>query len=174
MGVKALFISSTELKKKSFIDGSVDSNKLLQYIELAQDIHIQNYLGGRLYKHIEQLIVDGTISDASNSIYKDLLDDYIKPMHIWYSQAVYVPYSSFQIDNGGLFKHTSENAETVQREDLDYLTRKSLANAEFYAKRFLDYMCVNYTLFPEYSNNTTEDMKPETNNFNSGWFIDND
>ena len=173
MGVKALFISSTELKKKSFIDGSVDSNKLLQYIELAQDVHIQNYLGGRLYKKIESLIVDGTISDAGNSIYKDLLDDYIKPMHIWYSQAVYVPYSSFQIDNGGLFKHTSENAETVQREDLDYLTRKSLANAEFYAKRFLDYMCEYGNDFPEYcTTSSDENMSPDKDiNYSGGWYL---
>ncbi len=173
MGVKALFISSTELKKKSFIDGSVDSNKLLQYIELAQDIHIQNYLGGSLYKKIESLIVDGTISDAGNSIYKDLLDDYIKPMHIWYSQAVYVPYSSFQIDNGGLFKHTSENAETVQRDDLDYLTRKSLANAEFYAKRFLDYMCEYGNDFPEYcTTSSDENMRPDKDiNYAGGWYL---
>ena len=100
MATKALFINLTELKKKSIIDGSLDSNKILQYIELAQDIHIQNYLGGSLYKKIQQLIVDGEIDLAGNADYKLLLDDYIKPMHIWYSQAVYIPFSGFQIDNG--------------------------------------------------------------------------
>ena len=53
MALKALFISVGDLKKKSIVDGNVDSDKIVQYIEIAQDIHIQNYLGGSLYKKIQ-------------------------------------------------------------------------------------------------------------------------
>ena len=53
MARKALFISVADLKKKSLIDGNVDSSKIVQYIEVAQDIHIQNYLGGKLYKKLQ-------------------------------------------------------------------------------------------------------------------------
>jgi hypothetical protein len=173
MATKALFINLTELKKKSIIDGSLDSNKILQYIELAQDIHIQNYLGGSLYKKIQQLIVDGEIDLAGNADYKLLLDDYIKPMHIWYSQAVYIPFSGFQIDNGGLFKHTSENSDSSTRDDLDYLTRKALSNAEFYAKRFLDYMCEYGNDYPEYcTTSDSENMNPDRSiNYSGGWHL---
>ena len=55
MAKKALFISVADLKKKSLIDGNVDSSKIVFYIEVAQDVHIQNYLGGKLYKKIQAL-----------------------------------------------------------------------------------------------------------------------
>ena len=85
--MKALFISVAELKKKSIIDGNVDSEKILQYIEISQEINIQNYFGGKLYKYMQKSIVNGTIGNPENVNYKLLLDDYIKPMLIWYTQA---------------------------------------------------------------------------------------
>jgi hypothetical protein len=35
----ALFINRTDLVKNSIIDGSVDSNKFIQFIKIAQEIH---------------------------------------------------------------------------------------------------------------------------------------
>ena len=90
MAQKALFITINDLKRKSIIDGNVDADKLIQFIEVAQDTHIQNYLGGLLYEKIQTLILNGTIEDAGNSSYKLLLDDYIKPMLTWFTQSSYL------------------------------------------------------------------------------------
>ena len=46
-------------------------------------------------------------------------------MLIWYAQAEYIPYAAYQIKNGGVFKHTSENAETVARSEVDFLVNKA-------------------------------------------------
>jgi len=83
---KALFASTAYVKKKSIISGSVDPDKMLQFIETAQDMHIQNYLGTTLYKQLMLLISNGTITDVGNEKYRDLLDDYIKPMLAWFTQ----------------------------------------------------------------------------------------
>lgn len=172
MAKKALFISIDELKKKSIIDGNVDSDKILQFVEVAQDTHIQNYLGSALYGKIQDLIVAAEINDVANSDYKTLLTDYIKPMLIWYSQATYLPFSLFQLKNGGLYKHTSENSEVVSKDELDYIIQRTRDNAEFYTKRFLDYMCANSYLYPEYLSTTTGDMSPDKNvNYSGGWYI---
>ena len=42
--MKALFITIADLKAKSIIDGNTDADKLIHQIEVAQDMHIQNYL----------------------------------------------------------------------------------------------------------------------------------
>ena len=157
----ALFISTQDLKKNSIIDGNVDSDKIVQYIEIAQDIHIQNYLGGKLYKKLQTLIVNGTITDSANSDYKTLLDDYVKPMLIWYTQATYLPYSMFQISNGGMFKHRSENSDTVSKEEMDYIVQKAKDTAEFYTRRFMDYMDFNSQKYPEYLQSANENMHPD-------------
>ena len=44
-----LFINRTDLVRNSIIDGNVDSDKYLQFIKLAQEIHVQNYLGTEMY-----------------------------------------------------------------------------------------------------------------------------
>jgi hypothetical protein len=172
MAKKALFINITELKKKSIIDGNVDNDKILQYVEIAQDTHIQNYLGGTLYEKLQDLIVDAEINDVGNADYKLLLDDYVKPMLIWFTQSTYIPYSMYQINNGGIFKHRSENADTVSKEEADSLAQRARDTAEFYTKRFVDYICANSTLYPEYNNNDDDKMHPDRDvNYTGGWFL---
>ena len=92
--MKALFITVLDLKAKSIIDGNTDADKLIHYIEVAQDMHIQNYLGGNLYDKLQALILNGEINDAGNSNYKLLRDDYIKPMLIWFTQLEYLPFQT--------------------------------------------------------------------------------
>ena len=138
MAQKALFITINDLKRKSIIDGNVDADKLIQFIEVAQDTHIQNYLGGLLYKKLQTLIINDTISDAANSDYKSLLDDYIKPMLVWFTQSSYLPFAMYQISNGGVFKHRSENSETISLEEMRMMLAKVTETAEFYTRRFVD------------------------------------
>lgn len=158
---KALFITTTDLKKRSIISGNLDPAKIAQFIEVAQDTHIQNYLGGKLYKKMQTLITGGTISQAGNADYKTLLDDYIKPMLIWFAQSDYIPFAAFQISNGGVYKHRSENSDTASMEEVNMLTRRALETAEFYTRRFMDYMDHFSYLYPEYLESANEDMMPD-------------
>ena len=172
MANKAYFISVPELKRKSIIDGNVDADKLMQFIEVAQDMHLQNYLGTNLYRHLQGLITGGTLDDAANSNYKDLLVEYIKPMLVWYSQVEYLPFAMFQIQNGGVYKHSSEKAETVTLEEMRSMLASARDKAEFYTKRFVDYACDNTDLFPEYNTtNTNSDMISDNDVNFTGWVI---
>ena len=118
------------------------------------------------------LVLSGDISTDDYSDYKTLLDDYIKPMLIWYSQATILPYIAFSATNGGVHKHIAENAEAATKQDMDYLSQQMNNTAEFYTKRFLDYMCLNSNKYPEYSQNTSEDMYPDKDiNYTGGWYV---
>ena len=170
---KALFITANELKKKSIIDGNVDEDKVLQYIEVAQDTHIQNYLGTNLYNKINSLLIAGTMDDGGNSDYKTLWTDYIKPMCIWYSQEAYLPFSMFQIQNGGVYKHNSANGESITLEEMRMMLQEVRQNAEHYTRRFIEYIKDNDTLFSEYTSTSADsDMLPDKDsNFACGWVI---
>jgi hypothetical protein len=161
MAQKALFVTIKDIKQKSIIGGTVDPDKIVQFVEVAQDTHIQNYLGGKLYNKMQELIINDTIDDAGNANYKLLLETYVKPMLIWFTQADYMPFSAFQISNGGVYKHTSENSVSATMEELNMLTRRALETAEFYTRRFMDYMDFNSELYPEYTSTANEDMHPD-------------
>ena len=167
--MKALFITIKDLKAKSIIDGNTDADKLIHYIEVAQDIHIQNYLGGSLYDRLQSLILSGDIDLVANADYKSLRDDYIKPMLVWFTQLEYLPFAMFKIDNGGVSKHRGEESDGVDFRDVDRMQSKVSDRAEFYTKRFLDYICFNSNKFPEYNNNGNGDMYPDkdANSFSS-------
>ena len=162
-----LFISRTDLVKNSIIDGNVDTDKFIQFIKLAQQIEIRNYLGTKLYDKISTDIAGSGLTGN----YETLVNDYVQPMLIWYAQAEYIPYAAYQIKNGGVFKHVSENAESVAKEEVDFLVQKERDLAEYYTRRFVDYMCSNSSLFPEYNDNSDEDVFPEKDVNNSNWVL---
>ena len=161
MSQKALFITVKDLKAKSIISGNTDGDKLIHFIEVAQDIHIQNYLGGRLYDKMQALVISNEIDLAINSDYKLLRDDYIKPMLTWFTQSEYFPFAMFKIDNGGVSKHRGEESDVANYGDIDRMMSKINDRSEFYTRRFLDYICDNSTKYPEYTNNQNGEMYPD-------------
>ena len=163
----ALFINRTDLIRNSIIDGNVDTDKFIQFIKVAQEIEIRNYLGTKLYEKLQTDIAGSGV--AGN--YETLLNKYVQPMLIWYAQAEYIPYAAYQIKNGGVFKHTSENAETVSKSEVDYLVNKARNTAEYYTQRFLDYINNNSNLFPEYNQNTGGDVYPDSDATFNGWVL---
>ena len=170
--MKALFITVKDLKAKSIISGNTDGDKLIHFIEVAQDIHIQNYLGGRLYDKMQALIISNEMDLPINSDYKLLRDDYIKPMLTWFTQSEYFPFAMFKIDNGGVSKHRGEESDVANYGDIDRMMSKINDRSEFYTRRFLDYICDNSNKFPEYTNNQNGDMYPDkdTDTFSS-WVL---
>ena len=165
-----LFIDRTDLVRNSILDGNVDTDKYIQFIKLAQEIHIQNYLGTKMYNALINAILAG-IDLPENARWKTLLDEYVVSMHIWFTQVDYIPFASYQIRNGGMFKHRSENAETVSKEEVDYLVEKARTNAEWYSRRFIDFMSFNQTLYPEYTSNSNDDIYPSYDATFNGWVL---
>jgi hypothetical protein len=161
----------TELKRKSILDGALDTDKLIQFVEVAQDVHIQNFLGTKLYEKIQTLITADTLDDSVNADYKTLLNSYIKPMLIWYSQYAYIPFAAYQISNGGVFKHTSESSESATKEEIDALTAKAKDFADFYTNRFIDFMVERSSDYPEYTGSQDEGMYPDKDPMYGGWVV---
>lgn len=149
------------------MDGNVDTDKFIQFIKLAQQIHIRNYLGSDLYNKISTDISGGTL--AGN--YLALVNDYIQPMLIHFAMMDYLPFAAFSVKNGGVFKGSSENAETASKSEVDYLVAKEREFAEYYTRRFIDYMNFNSNLFPEYTSNSNEDINPDKDATFNGWVL---
>jgi len=163
----ALFITPKDLKANSLIDGNVDTDKFIQFIKIAQQIHLQNYLGGKLYDKISQDILGDTLTGD----YLTLVRDYLKDMLIHYAMVDYLPFAAYQVAQGGVFKYASENSQTVSKEEVDTLIEKHRNFAQFYTRRFIDYMSFNNNLYPEYNQNQNEDMYPDKEANFTGWVL---
>ena len=163
----ALFITTNDLKKNTIVDGNVDIDKFIQFIKIAQEIHIQNYLGGSLYNKISDEIIAGTLSGD----YLILVQDYLKDMLIHFAMVDYLPFSAYQVANGGVFKHNSENSVNATKNEIDYLVDKHRDFAQFYTRRFLDFMCFNNNKYSEYTANQNGEMYPDQDANFVGWVL---
>lgn len=162
---QALFVSRDEIVKFTALNGNIDVDNFVQWVKVAQDIHIQNYLGTKLFKKINDDIVAGTL--AGN--YLSLTNVYVKPMLIHWSLVEYLPFAAYTIANKGVYKHNSENSDTVSKEEVDFLVEKERSIAENYTRRFIDYMSFNNSLFPEYNTNSNADVYPDKQSDFAGW-----
>lgn len=164
---EALLISRQDVVKFTAMNGNVDTDNFIQYVKIAQDIHIQNYLGTDLLQKIQTDIINSTLSGD----YLTLVTNYIKPMLIHFAMVEYLPFAAYTIANKGVYKHNSENSTNVEKNEIDFLIEKERQIAQHYTERFIDYMCFNTDKFPEYNSNSNGDMYPDTNNNYTGWYL---
>tara|TARA_R110000737_G_scaffold211948_1_gene229501 strand:+ start:25510 stop:26019 length:510 start_codon:yes stop_codon:yes gene_type:complete len=166
---KALLVTRHDISVFTAANGNIDNDKLLPFINQAQDIHIQNYLGTDLYNRIKADIVANTLTNP----YLALVNDYIKPMLLHWSMVEYLPYAGVNISNGGIYTKNPENSTALTRDDVDSLIERARTTAQFYTNRFIDYMQsgVAPTSFPEYYSNSQADMYPDDVASFGGWVM---
>jgi hypothetical protein len=163
-----LFITPNDLKQNSILNGNVDTDLFINFIKIAQQMHIQNYLGTQLYNAITTKLNTSSLTGD----YLDLVVDYIQPMLIHYAMVDYLPFANYQIRNGGVFKHRTDNSESTTKEELDLLVQKHRGFGDFYAKRFVDYMGIYASSkFPEYWTNANDNMFPDRNPNPVSWLL---
>ena len=117
----ALFISREDLVRNTLISGSLDVDKFIQFIKIAQVIHVQNFTGTKLYDAISNMIINNTLTVADNPNYLKLVNDFIQPLLIQYAMVEYLPFAAYTVGNGGVYKHTSETSVSVDKLEVDYL-----------------------------------------------------
>lgn len=153
-----LLITEERLKGYTGIDENVDPEDLYPFALQAQDIHIQQSLGTRLYDRIkndvEQFVKSGVPIDAD---YKTLLDDYIVPTVVHYTYYLALPSLKYKTTNKGILSGTSEVGEGVSLDELQYLRNTILQTAQFYDERLRDYLREWNELYEEYRSYTSKD-----------------
>ena len=164
---QALLISRKDIVKFTAMNGNVDTDKFIQFIKIAQDIHIQNYLGSKLLDKIEADI----IADTLTGDYLSLVTDHIKPMLIHWAMVEYLPFAAYTISYKVVYKGSSENAENVNKNEIDFLIEKERNLAQYYTDRFIDYMSYNSSSFTEYNSNTNDDVYPDKDASFEGWVL---
>lgn len=164
-----LFISEQKLKDSTAINGNVDVEYLLPYMKTAQKKYVEPLLGTDLYNKIDADIVAGTL--AGN--YKILIEDYVQDALVHWSLFECIPFLSYKIMNNNIVARTSENGQSLQANERQYLREEVRNTAEFYTKRCIDYINEDSSLFPEYSTNSGADIRPNHESYYSNINIEN-
>lgn len=149
-----LLINRSDIMRLTPVNGNIDEDKFLGSIKTAQDIHLQPVVGTKLMDKCKQLVLDNTLDDPVNVNYKELVYTYITPALCFWTMWDFLPFMQYEIANGGVFQHNSENSATPSDESVTMLTQKFKDKAEFYSLVMSDYLCDNSTKYPELSQTT--------------------
>ena len=166
----ALFITRNDIIKISPLQGAIDADALLPFMNTAQVKYIKNLIGTVLYDFLQAEIIAGTAPNL-NVYYQDLLDDHIKPTLIWYTCVEYIPFSSIQFKSNGAVKQQSEQGIAPSKLEIDYLKQQAQTNADYYALRLQNYLISYSNQIPQYLQsvgNQTQIYPDQTNQFFGG------
>lgn len=150
-----LLISWTKVKQYTDINDSLDAALIKNAIREAQDIQLQRIIGTLLYEQLQTLIVNDTISDSQNAVYKTLLDSYIQDMLLYASYYNLLEYTFIRPRNNGLLTpQGGENSASVDKTTYE-MKRTSVQNKmEYYADRLSRFITQNEANYPELTQNT--------------------
>ena len=170
---KPLYISTDYLRKQTIINDNVQGEILESVIKQVQETEIQSLLGTTLYYKLNDIITDGSITGATNSNYKELLDDYILPTLLQYCVWNGSIYLNYKFTNKNISTQKSDDSEPLGLDELKYLRDELRNTAQFYGERLVKQLKSNTDLYPEYTECTPGGIHPDNTAFFSGIFIPN-
>jgi hypothetical protein len=165
-----LLINEELLKKYTPLTDAVDPNLIRPCIYVAQDMYLQNFLGTNLINKIKDDVANETLTGD----YEILLNDYILKLLIWWTMVELYPSLLYKHDNGNLVSRQSEDTTPVTKGEMESLKEKARENARFYTNRMVNYLRFNSSLFPEYTNNTNDNICPDRNPYGKSSFLISD
>ena len=159
-----LFIQPSEIASTTIMGGNVDVDKYIFCVADTQISVIEPLLGTELY----DVIVAGATADNLAGLYATLYTEFVKPITKHESTAKYIEISSYTLNNGGLYKHTADNAEVVDKEEAQFLAGKYSSMAQMYVQRFDKWICKNN--IPEFKRSQDE-VNAQKLKLSSGWYF---
>lgn len=161
---RTYLISTDYLKEHTTINNNVDTNILNSPIQEAQEINVHQICGTKLYKRILDLVRTGDIALPVNVKYKELLDDYVQPVVVYWAWLYSLPYLAMKAVNKGLQRQVDENSNNANLDEVHYLEENIKDKADFFSQRLADFLLQNRTDYPEYFKNyQIDELQPTTN-----------
>ena len=161
-----LLLREDDISKNTPIGGNVETSRLIPAIKSAQITAIKPLLGEAFYADLVEKYKTDTLTEE----YETLYEDYIKPMLIHLSTAYYFSYGAYNIGNSGIYKATGSDAESISKDEVDYLVKAQEKTYESYKVGYFEFMKVNAKLFPLYSEEETRSTKRRSY---GGWSFGN-
>jgi len=139
-----LLITPQEVINKTPFNGNIDYDKIVPCIEDAQIMDLEPLIGQVLFDKILLQKENNTLSGKYLLLYNNFIIDYV----IRASAKNVLLVLAYQIANGGVYKHTADNAESVSKEEVDYLMAQQKSKMEAYGLRLQKWLRFNN--IPEY------------------------
>ena len=155
---KAIFFDQTYFYEHTEVDENVNWKMIRSSIWNAQEVYIQDILGGTLYNLIRDEIIsnNGTLTTAR---LVTLNDTYIAPVLLNYVMSdIQVPLL-YKFREQSTSTNRSEFSTPISHSEMVKLQDYYRLKAERYADKLYDYLCANQSTYTEWTTYATSDLQ---------------
>lgn len=138
-----LLISEDFIKTNSGLNDNLFGKSLLPAIRESQDIYLQQIIGSSLYKKLLELVDEGTIGDAENALYKELLDEYVRSYMLYQTIVQVIPVTNVKLSNYGTTLSDDQYLVNLSQGDAELIEKHYSILADFYARRLQEFILNN-------------------------------
>lgn len=141
--IETPLISEELLKLFSPISANVDIDKLIGFVQLAQDFYIVPILGTPLVEELQEQIENGTLTNEN----KALILKIAPSLSLW-TNYLSVRSLSYSFTEKGLTKENSENSASLDRKEIADLIYDIKDKADMATELLVRYLCSCSELYP--------------------------
>lgn len=131
------------LKEYSLLPINFNTDEIWNFIPLAEQLHIVPIIGQEMYKELLDQVENNEVTPENASL---LLQIY--PFEGLAIMEVSMPYIAFHITEVGITKGSSENSESINTNDINYLTNYVRSQMLPYKERLIEFISQNSELYP--------------------------
>lgn len=131
------------LKEYSLLPINFNTDEIWNFIPLAEQLHIVPIIGQEMYKELLDQVENNEVTPENASL---LLQIY--PFEGLAIMEVSMPYIAFHITEVGITKGSSENSESINTNDVNYLTNYVRSQMVPYKERLIEFISQNSELYP--------------------------
>ena len=164
-----MLISPGELKGESLINQNVEDKILSNIVLTSQEIYLCKIIGTPLLRKLQTLVFNAamnnggeTVDTQGNEIYKELLDQYIKPYIKYSAMKAFLIENTYKLRNTGVIKNYDTNVQSTDLDTLKYLERHYYSYVAEYEDRLSKFICANKDSLPEVTAETAPYISQST------------
>ena len=137
------------LKEYSLLPTNFNTKEVWNFIPLTEQLHIVPVIGQALYEELLDQVEKNEVTPANASL---LLEIY--PFEGLALMEVCMPYLAMHITEVGITKGKSENSDSADVNDINYLTNYVRSQMEPLKTRLVDFLKEHSDLYPLYKKPT--------------------
>jgi hypothetical protein len=167
------FITEDDVRNNLPVEYSLLSGNILPAIQQSQFINCRDLTGDLLYDALVDKITDGSITGATNSNYKYLLDTYLTQVSLYWTGVYLLTNNLAKLQNRGIQSESSEFSSSADLGVYRELKREFRELADYYTSRAKDYLYFQQNLFPEFSyyNGDGKQSASSTEKYSNGGLV---
>ena len=140
-----MIITKKYIEKYSPLPKNYNYDEVMNYVNIAEDIWVVPVIGRPLYDELQEQVKNNTVSEVNATL---LLEIY--PYLAYATALEALPFIAYHMTEVGITKSKSDNSESVELKELNYIINHLKAQTEYRKEMLIKWLKEYGSNYPSY------------------------